>query len=444
MNATRDDERRQHRGLSLRFGLTALDQCVSSASNFAAGVAVARVAGVAGLGAYSLAYALWLVVAAVHRSLVTDLMSIQNDLLKPDADSHVRVGLAAELWLGLVMAMVFAGAGLVLLATGNHQFGTCFLILAPFLPCLLAQDYWRWIGFMRARPGSALVNDTVFLVVQFSILAALLGSGIHSLALAIAAWALGAAAGAVLGLRQYRVRPTLRGGLRRIRSRWLLSRWLVGVDVISSARAQVTLMLTGAFLGPIGVGGLKAASSLASGPSMVLLQAGGSIGLPEAAKGLKDRGWPGLRRVQRLVTAAGMVSVGLVVVAIFCFGRQLLGAIYGPQFTRYANIADIVAVGIFAITLSLGAILCMKVTLQTSRLFGMNLVSLAISIIAIIALTPTLGVAGAAYAFSLGNLATSVTFLIPHFRSSRREAERLSRPMEDHSVPQLGQEVPVK
>ena len=95
----------RHHKMPVRFGLTAIDQCVSSLSNFAVGVGVARVAGVAGFGAYSLAYAGWLVVAAMHRSLITDPMSIENDVHQPDAARHVRIGLAAELTLGLGAAV---------------------------------------------------------------------------------------------------------------------------------------------------------------------------------------------------------------------------------------------------------------------------------------------------------------------------------------------------
>ena len=60
------------RSVPMRAVITTLDQGVASCSNFAVGVAVARISGVAGLGAFSLAYAVWLFVASMHRSLVTE------------------------------------------------------------------------------------------------------------------------------------------------------------------------------------------------------------------------------------------------------------------------------------------------------------------------------------------------------------------------------------
>lgn len=423
--------------MTLRFGLTATDQCVSSVSNFAVGVAVARLAGVAGFGGYSLAYAIWLVVAAFHRSLITDLMSIENDVQKPDGSDQVRLGLAGEVCLGITSGVGFAAAGLVMLIVGEHQFGICFLVLGPFLPFLLAQDYWRWVGFMKARPGSSLANDVLFLGVQFAVFGLLLSSGIHSLGLAVGAWGLGALAGAAYGCRQHHLTPGVKGGVERIRLRWRLSRWLVGVDVISSTQAQAYLLLTGAFLGPIGVGGLKSAANLVTGPSLVLLQAGGSIGLPEASRGLNDCGWPGLRRVQRVVTAAGVTGVGLIALLIVFFGRQLLADIYGPAFGRYAGIADVLAAAMFVQTLSLGAILCLKVTRQTGQLFRVYLISCLASTIITVSLTPPFGLRGAAVSALIGGAISAGGLLLLHFRNSRREAERI-RPaacQEDRTIP---------
>ena len=64
---------------SRRAATTLMDQAFSSASNFAVGVAVARVAGAAGLGAFAFAYVGWVVLSDMHRSLITDPMNIEGD-----------------------------------------------------------------------------------------------------------------------------------------------------------------------------------------------------------------------------------------------------------------------------------------------------------------------------------------------------------------------------
>jgi len=388
-------------------------------------VAVARVAGISALGEYSLTYAAWLIVAALHRSLITDPMAIENDVNQPNASFHIRIGLAAELTLGLTAATAFGLIGLFSLSMGQQPFGIAFLTFAPFLPFLVVQDYWRWVAFMSARPAQALVNDTVFDVVQGAVFVLIVFAGGRSSVIAIVAWGVGALAGALFGLWQFRARPTLVGGLKRLRLRWGLSKWLVGTSVLGLGTQQMVYVLTAAILGPVGLGGFNAASSLISGPSLVLIMAGGSIGLPEAARSLSKRGWPGLRRVQRLVTLVGVLSVGSIAVFVLLFAKQLLSLIYGQPFARFASTSDILAVAFLVSAFRLGAILSLKITKQTRLIFRTTLMSMVISIGAAALLIPLFGVVGAAVAALVSTAIVTLTQLILHWRRSPPAAERI-------------------
>lgn len=420
--------------LSIRFGVTAADQSLSSLSNFAVGLAAARVAGAAGLGVYALVYAVWQVVASMHRSLITDPMAIENDLHQADAARRVRAGLAGELWLGLVAAAAFAVTGVVMLALGQHQFGLAFLCLSPWLPCLVAQDYWRWVGFMSAQPKKSLVNDIVFDAIQALAFVLLLVAGVHTSLVAVWAWGVGAAGGALYGLVQFKVRPTLRGGVELLVRRWKLSRWLVAGNLTSTATNQSTAVLTGAFLGPTGIGGLKAATSLMAGPALVLVQATGSIGLPEASRALHERGWPGLRRVERFVTAVGVLGVAAIAVIVFCFGHWLLVHIYGQSFGKYAGAADVLAVAGIATSLSLGAILCLKATRKGHLLLPATTATVVVSIVTAVLLIPRYGVMGAAVATLIPCAFRTVGLLVSHWTWSRKAAERMHRDLQEEAA----------
>jgi O-antigen/teichoic acid export membrane protein len=411
--------------MSVRVGLTTIDQCVSSVSNFAVGVVVARVAGIAGLGAFSLVYAGWLAVAAMHRALITDPMAIEGDLRKPDARAQASAGFAAEMVLGAVGGVIFAVIGSSFLAAGESEFGLPFVAVAPWIPFLVAQDYWRWVGFMKAEPGKSLANDIVFDVVQGVGFALLLVFGIHSSVLAIAAWGAGAAAGAGFGLWQFWVRPGWRAGFGRLRLRWGLGKWIAGVNGTAWGAAQSYLVLAGAFLGPAALGGLKAATSLVSGPALVLIQAGGSVGLPEASRGLNEKGWLGLRRVVRVVAVAGVASMLLVALVVVLFGKRLLEVLYGHEFGQFATTADLLALSSCVATGGLGAILSLKTTKQTGRLFRVSVVSLTVSVVAVSVLTPIVGINGAALALLCTNAVTTILQLVLHARYARREAEAL-------------------
>jgi O-antigen/teichoic acid export membrane protein len=416
------------RRLSLRFGLTTVDQGIASLSNFAVGAAIARIAGLGAFGAYALVYAGWLLLAGFHRSLVTDPMNIENDVHADEVARNVALGLAGELTLGLGAGAAAAAIGVVLLAVHQHEYGVCFIGISPWFPCLLAQDYWRWVGFMKAQPQKALANDVLFDVVQVATFAVLYVVGMRSALLAIISWGVGATAGAAFGVwqhRQQRSWVSLKAGVGRIRERWHFSRWLVATNVVSTATSQSTLVLSGALLGPAGIGGLKAGLNLVMGPSMVFIQAAGSVGLPEASKQLARHGWPGLRRVQRWITAASVVTVGVLVGVIVLFGRHLLVLVYGPSFGRFAGVADIVAVSFLVTTLAHGAILSLKTTRQTHRLVPVCAVSLVVSVVSIATLAPVLGITGAAVANLIGNVTRTIGLLVAHWTSSRRCAEAM-------------------
>lgn len=421
--------------------LTTIDQGFSSASNFVVGVAVARIAGPAGLGGFSLAYGCWLVLAALHRSLVTDPMAIENDVVLPNAPARLRRGFASEVVLALGAAACILVAGIPLYFGGQRTFGLAMIAVVPWLPFLLVQDYWRWTGFMRREPGRALANDTVFNIVQAACFVTVAVSGIHSVVLVIASWGAGAAAGAFFGLWQFKVRPTIREGITGLRSRWHMSKWLAGNSVLGWAASQASVLLAGFILGPAGLGALRAAQTLVQGPALVLIQAGGSIGLPEASRALLDRGWAGLRRVSIIVSVAGILSIGLVGSAVVVMGGTLLRLTYGPAFSRYWPASELFALAFLISSIGLGPILVLKTTRNTRSLFRVQLVTLGVSIAAVSVLAVTRGVTGAAAAAIVTALANVVglTYFGRRARNQllRTEQDGTRRPADAPAVDQI-------
>ena len=401
---------------------TIIDQGFASASNFAVGIVVARIAGPAGLGAYAVAYSVWLVLAAVHRSLVTEPMSIESDVRRDDAAPRIRAGLAAELELGTGVGVLVAVVGVVVIVFGQRNVGIALLTLAPFLPFLLAQDYWRWVGFMQARPNRALANDTVFNTVQAFMLVVLIMAGLRSPSVAIAAWGIGAIAGTLYGLRQFSVFPTFRGGLAMASARWQLSKFLLAGSLTAWGSTQAYPILAGQAIGSAALGGLKAAQALVSGPSMVLAQAAGSIGLPEAATALEDGGFAKMHRVSLFVMVANVVGIGLFAAAVLVAAPQLLSWIYGPEFAQYAPAARIIAVAFVIQTFGTAGILVLKTTRQTHLHFRIGVAMFTVSAISTVAFSYWWGVNGTASAMVLSALVGSSLYLGAERRTAREYA----------------------
>jgi len=395
------------------------DQCVASASNFAVTVAVARVAGAAGLGAFALAYAAWVAVNSIHRALITDPMAIHNDARSPDPLMRYRQGIAAELVLGLAATIGFAVVGGILFFAGQRNYGIGLLALAPWVTFLDIQDYWRWIGFMQGKPGKALANDLIFDCVQGVSIVVVILTSLHSSAAMIAAWGFGAIAGSFFGFWQFSVHPTTRGGAALLRERWHMSKWLLGNAVTSSGTSQLTWVAAASILGSAGLGGLKATTALVMGPSAVVIHASGSLGLPEASRALEERGWSGLRRVAWLMTGAALVSVGSFGVAIIVAGGELLRIVYGPAFAQYAPAAQFIAIGYVVSAIGIGPILVLKATKQTRGLLNAQFVNLAVSIPLIVVLGWAYGVTGAGASF-LCSAGPSIGILLIYQRKARR------------------------
>lgn len=404
---------------SRRVAITTVDQGFSSASNFAVGVVVAHIAGPAGLGAYAVAYTAWLALGTAHRALITDPMSIDNDVLHADARQKLRAGLAAETSIGLAAAAALVVISIPLIFSGLRSFGIALITLAPFLPFLLVQDYWRWVGFMQARPDRSLMNDVIFNCVQAFGVGALIVGGLRSPSVAIVAWGVGAAVAAFYGLRQYSVGFTLRGGSEMIRSRWPMSKWFFAGGLASWGSAQAYPLLAGPGVGPVGLGGLKAAQNLMSGPTLVLIQAGGSIGLPEASHALERGGWPRLRRVAGWVTVAGVLSVGFVAAIVFVEGSRILDIVYGAKFVKYTSTARIIALAWLVQTLGLGPILVLKATKQARALFNIALASLVAACILIPTFSFLWGVNGTAIALVVTAAVTAWVEISWYLRTAR-------------------------
>jgi O-antigen/teichoic acid export membrane protein len=404
---------------SRRAVITTLDQGMFSVSNFAVGIAIARIAGPVGLGSYSLAYALWLAFQALHRALITDPMAIENEVSQPRAHEHLASGLASELLLGVGATCLFGLLGASLLVSGEHKFGMSLIALAPWLPALLAQDYWRWIGFMQAKPGKSLANDLVFDGFQASVFVGLIVSGMRSPVAAISAWGAGATAGAIFGLRQFSVRPTFIGGGAKLRTHWPMSRWLSANGLTSWGSSQSYAVLTAATLGPVGVGVLRAAQTLVGGVALVLLQSAGSLGLPEACRGLKEHGIEGLNKVTRFITTAAVAAVGGLALVVAFDGAQLLRICYGPQFGRYGTVATILAASLVVSASSIGAILALKATRRTRTLFWIIFTETVVTTAAIAVLSLMFGITGAALGIGLGSVVATASLLVARRRTLR-------------------------
>lgn len=275
------------------------DQALSSLTNAALSIVVAREVGQASFGAFSLALVTFSFVIGISRAVVSDVFVIQfSGAAEAERRPAVRRSTGGALAIGVLAGSVCLFAGLLL---PHHETRTALLALGLSLPGLLLQDSWRFVFFAADRPAAAFVNDLVWAVVQFSAVGALIVTGRHSIFLITLAWGGAALMAAGVACAQGALLPAPGGALAWFRdNRHLNVR--MGLDyVINMGAVNLTTYLIGAFIGLVAVGALRAAQVIL-GPLQLVYSGSQAFLLPVLSR-QAGRGQD-LRRTALLVSGA--------------------------------------------------------------------------------------------------------------------------------------------
>ena len=308
------------------------DQAVSSLTNFAVSIYVARTLGAVQFGAFSLAYVTYGFALNASRGLATDPLMVRFSSVDLRAWRRAVAdctGTAAVVGLA-VGACVLATAALI-----GGTAGAAFLALGLTLPGLMLQDSWRYSFFALGRGSQAFLNDTIWAVAMLPALLLLRVTGHASVFSFVFAWGAAAAVAAAVGPLQAGVVPRLTGTWRWLRRhRDLGFRYLVE-GTSASAAAQLRSYGIGIALGLAALGYVQAATAL-MGPITILFLGMGLVLLPEGARVLHrapQRLWLFCAVISAGLTAASVTwGVVLLVVVPRGFGAWLLGPIWRPAY----------------------------------------------------------------------------------------------------------------
>ncbi|HEY0717922.1 MAG TPA: hypothetical protein VGD68_09930 [Streptosporangiaceae bacterium] len=306
---------RMARRVGQRLSWGVADQAVSSLTNFAVTIYVARVLGATELGAFSLAYVTYGFMLNASRGLATDPLLVRfsgAELPRWRRAVADCTGTAAS--VGLICGVCAIVASLLLHGTASRA----FLALGLTLPGLLLQDSWRFAFFALGRGRQAFLNDLVWVVVMFPALYLLNRSGHADVFWFVLVWGAAATVAAAAGPLQARVMPRLSGTRRWVaRTRDLGVRYLLE-GTANSASTQLRNYGVGLILGLTALGYVQASSTL-MGPFMVIFFGMGLVTLPEATRVLR-------RSPRHLPLFCLGVSAGLAVAGL-AWGLILLYAL---------------------------------------------------------------------------------------------------------------------
>ena len=318
--------------MARRLGWGVADQAVSSLTNFAVSIYLARSLGAVQFGAFALAYVTYSFALNASRGLATDPLMVRFS--GPDLPTWRRAvasctGTAAV--VGLAAAACVLGAAALLDGTAR----LAFFALGLTLPGLMLQDSWRYAFFALGRGSQAFLNDLVWALMLVLALLSLRATGHENVFWFVFAWGAAAAVAAAVGPLQARVVPRLsraRGWVSQHRD--LGPRYLAE-NTSNSGAAQLRLYGVGLIVGLAAVGYVQAASTL-MGPFLVVFMGMSLVTVPEAGRVLRHS--PRHLRLFCVLVGGGLAVTGLawgVVLLVLLpkgLGDWLLGPIWRPAY----------------------------------------------------------------------------------------------------------------
>jgi len=301
-----------------RLGWGVADQGISSLSNFALGIFVARTFGANEFGAFTLAFVTYSVVINAARGLATDPLLVRfSGNISREWRNATASSSGTALAVGLAVGVVCVIVGLLL----PDPVGPVFVALGIGLPGLALQDSFRFAFFACGRGGYAFLNDLFWTVLLVAALFALYQQGGGNSARCLLVFGGTATLAAVLGAVQARTLPRPFRAASWLRTHRDLSLRYLIENVSSSGASQVRYFVLGAVTSLAAAGHVRA-SEILMGPFIVVLAGLSQVAVPEASRVFRRNS----RRLLRFcllfggVQAACAIAWGLILMTVFPLG----------------------------------------------------------------------------------------------------------------------------
>lgn len=368
------------------------DQIFSSATNFGVNILIARSLGPASFGAFSIAFAAYILFLNMCRAVNTEPLAIRfSGVGEQTWRTGVRRASAATLAMGVLGSL--SCALVALLTSGDLQ--ASFLAIAITLPGLLYVDMWRFAFFAAGKGHLAMATDVLWAALMFPAVIYLLGLPDPSLFLTALAWAASATVAGLIAAIAWGVGPAFSQIRTWLRDHRDLTPSFVGEMAAVSGASQLALVGVGLVASLAAVGAYRAAYVL-FGPLRVIYQGMTLFGVPEAVRALHES-------PRRLVTGTRLGAVVLAVIALAygvalmvmpeSWGSFILGETWEPVQPLIAPFT----IGLIAIGLSTPTYIGLRALEAARTAFGVRLVVASAEVVATVAGAALGGAPGAAW-----------------------------------------------
>ncbi|QDT35910.1 lipopolysaccharide biosynthesis protein [Stratiformator vulcanicus] len=382
--------------------VTLLDQATVSGTRFLIGVALARFAGPADLGIYSLAFAAVIIVVCTQESLVcrpyTVFWRSRHDARRFRGSSLLHHLVLSG--FSSAVALVAAAFFYVL----NSEVALIAGVLAIVLPSVLLWDFARRNCFAHLQMGTALAIDGFSSAFQLLTIALLAYAGFLSASSALLVVAGGALLTSLAWLALWRKNFLIgyRDSWGDWAHNWRFGRWAFATQLGGSLNGQVPGWLLLYFVGVAATGTFTACENIVLLSNPLLL---GLANLLEARSAEKagTQGQEALASYARKSFIMLTAITSVMAITIFCVADWLLLILFGPDFTHAAGVVRILGIAVIAwgwIVVFAGTLAALG---RPDASFKGTVAGLIATILAGIATVPLGGIAGAAVALVIGS-----------------------------------------
>ncbi len=297
---------------------------VSSLTNFALAIIIARSVSPTDFGVYALLFWSYILVLNVARAIGANPLIMRYSHVDPGATARATArATGAATVVGLAGAVLAITLGLLGIAGGP-----ALIVLGLGLPWLLVQDAYRFCFMASGRAVEAFLSDSSWAIVMGLLL--VIGGIAHipdSLVGILTYWEIGGAVGAIYAIARSPATPSVRAVPSWLREHRLVLPGLAAGSIIVVGAQTLTQYALAAWAGLTVVASLRAGSTLLS-PIFVVFQGLMLAAAPEAGRTVRTALATLPQRLVWLAAVLAAVAIGGGAVAIALpevIGRALLG-----------------------------------------------------------------------------------------------------------------------
>ncbi len=393
----------------IRSGLLAvIDQGLTSGSNFACSVLLARWMSADQYGAFALAFALFLLFATVYQCVVLEPMSVFGGSRYAGA---LRGYIRSLTSLHTVATLIVAGlVGLVALGcwivVPNTPSTGAFLGLSIAAPFILLLWLARRALYFRRSPSQAAIASSIYCVLLLGGLAVCWHFGRLTPLAALAV--MGAASGTVAAASLARLWSALPSGggapsaAEALHEHWRYGKWALASSVASWVPTYIYFPLLANFGSLARTAELRAVINFAA-PLSQLQAAFSLLLLPWAAAAVLRSGGRVIRSLAARLTVAALLTGSLYWAVLIACGHWVFATLYMGKYLAAQHLLPLTAVASILWTATFGSSLLLRAMNRPNLTFASNALAAGLSMLIGIPAAIRFGVSGALVGISISD-----------------------------------------